>query len=89
MATIRNFENKIDCQDVKALRNALPSYLGKSIRIQYTKPSGINSILLVDVDASGNVTESNGNRSALTFEEICSICFPEIAQNEISNTVSM
>ncbi len=57
---IRNFGNCTECADFAALEVAIQRYRGKSVSIIDNRRGG--AVLYVDVSASGDLSESYGQR---------------------------
>lgn len=65
--TIRSFGTRQDCAGVTALKNTLAAeYQEQSVSVEYARPSGIKSVIFVDVTA-GAITESYGKRQPVDF----------------------
>lgn len=68
--TIRSFGTRQDCAGITVLKNTLATeYLGQSVSVQFARPSGIKSVIFVDVTADA-ITESYGLRQPVDFKAL-------------------
>lgn len=78
MYLIRAFSQRVECPDVEALECTLQSdFLGQSVSIQFTRPSGMAATIFVDVQ-EGGVVQSYGEQRPINLRGIA-VSGPEAA----------
>ena len=71
MLTIRNFHHNPQFANIAEVKQALMvDFLGKSVTIEYRKPSGIKTCVWVDVAPDGQVSESYGDCKLLDWDAL-------------------
>ncbi len=71
MYRIRNFGNDRQCHSLADLEQTLTrDYQGKSVSIEYPRPSGILGIAFVDVTVEGEIQASYGGRERFNLAQI-------------------
>ncbi|QIR16460.1 hypothetical protein [Shewanella aestuarii] len=83
MLTIRNFNQRIECDSAKMTLETLQSFKGLSLSISYIAPSGLNRVIFVTVNLDGEVEDSyNATKIDLTY--LTKIFMLELAQGKVN-----
>lgn len=65
--TIRSFNSRRECAGLDVLEDVLAkNYQGQSVSVQFTRSSGIDAVVFVDVTADA-IRESYGERQPVDF----------------------
>ncbi|HYD60523.1 MAG TPA: hypothetical protein VEC35_09225 [Noviherbaspirillum sp.] len=67
---IRNFGNDKECDTIEELEQSLQAYRGKSVSILVRPPQRLVYTVFVDVSASGELSESYGQKRTMRLADL-------------------